>query len=103
MIVLFISGAEIFVILVVVVLLFGAKRIPELARGFGKGMAEFRKATADIKREINQSDGGTLKDIKDVQKNIENTTKSIKNKIIESDIGKEVSSLKKDINDLKKL
>lgn len=44
-----------------ILLLFGAKRIPELARGMGQGIKEFRKASEDIKKEI---DRGT-EDVKD--------------------------------------
>ena len=40
----FISGQEIFVIMIVVLLLFGADKIPEIARGLGKGMRDFKKA-----------------------------------------------------------
>ena len=43
---------EILAILVVVLLLFGAKRIPEIARGLGKGIREFKDATNDIKQEL---------------------------------------------------
>ncbi len=39
-------------ILLVVLLLFGAKKIPELARGVGKGMGEFKKAKQEFDREI---------------------------------------------------
>ena len=46
------GGSEIFLILVVVLLLFGGKRLPELARSLGKGLAEFRRATQDVQREI---------------------------------------------------
>ena len=49
---LFISGQEIFIVMIVVLLLFGANKIPEIAKGMGKGMREFRKATDDIKKEI---------------------------------------------------
>ena len=52
---LFISGAEIFVILVIVLMLFGADKIPSLARGLGKGMRQLKDATNEIKREINDS------------------------------------------------
>lgn len=52
---LFISGAEIFVILVIVVMLFGADKLPEIARGLGKGMRQVKDATNDIKREIKNS------------------------------------------------
>jgi len=64
---LFISGGEIFIIMVVVLLLFGANKIPEIARGLGKGMREFRKATDDIKREINESSSNITEDIDDLK------------------------------------
>ncbi|MDX5345845.1 MAG: twin-arginine translocase TatA/TatE family subunit [Hymenobacteraceae bacterium] len=44
--------SEILVILFLILLLFGAKRIPDLARGFGKGIREFKDATKEIKSEI---------------------------------------------------
>ena len=43
---------EIGMILLVVLLLFGAKRIPEIARGLGKGLREFKDATKDVQREL---------------------------------------------------
>ena len=46
---------EIMIILLVVLLLFGAKRIPELARGMGKGIREFKDATREIKTEVEKS------------------------------------------------
>ena len=54
----FIGGlgtSEVLVILVVVLLLFGAKRIPELARGLGKGIREFKDATKEIKNDIEKA------------------------------------------------
>lgn len=45
---------EILIILLVILLFFGAKRIPELARGIGQGMNEFRKASDQIKKEIEE-------------------------------------------------
>lgn len=70
LILLFISGPEIFVILLVVLLLFGSKKIPGFARSLGKGMSEFRKATDDIKKEINEDTNDIKKDIKDIKDNI---------------------------------
>ena len=46
---------EIFVILFIVLLLFGAKKLPELAKGLGKGVKEFKKASDDLKDEVNKS------------------------------------------------
>lgn len=43
---------EIILIFLVVLLIFGAKRIPEIARGIGKGIREFKDATNEISREI---------------------------------------------------
>lgn len=46
------GGWEIFLIIFAILLLFGAKRIPELARGMGKGLREFKDATKEIKDEL---------------------------------------------------
>ena len=43
---------EIIIIFVVVLLLFGGKKLPEFARGLGEGIKEFKKATNDIKDEV---------------------------------------------------
>ena len=43
---------EILVIMLLVLILFGSKRLPEIARGLGKGMQEFKKAADDVKREL---------------------------------------------------
>lgn len=52
---LFISGVEIAFILVFVLLIFGADKIPEIARGLGKGLRQVKDATSDIKSEISKS------------------------------------------------
>ncbi len=46
------GGGEIILILLVVLILFGAKKIPELAQGIGKGMREFKKALNDVQDEV---------------------------------------------------
>lgn len=48
------GGWEWIIIALVVVIFFGAKKIPEIARGLGKGIREFRDATKDIKSEIEE-------------------------------------------------
>lgn len=52
---LFISGAEIAFILFILVMVFGADKIPDIARGMGKGMKMLRNASNDIKTEITKS------------------------------------------------
>ena len=48
----FLGGQELLIILAIVIILFGAKKIPELASGLGKGIKEFKKASKDVKEEI---------------------------------------------------
>ena len=49
------GGSEWMVILLVVLLLFGAKRLPELARGLGKSIREFKKATSEVEDNIREA------------------------------------------------
>ncbi len=87
MMVLFISGGEIFFILFVVVMVFGADKIPGIARGLGKGMRQLKDATEDIKREIQKSaekqgidtsfTSEIQKDLNEVKKNLTDVTGTI--------------------------
>ncbi len=79
----FIGGTEIVFVLLIVVLVFGADKLPEIARGMGKGMRTLKDATNDIKHEV---------------------TKSAKeNNIIDTDaakdIQKEINKVKDDLGD----
>lgn len=47
-----IGGGELLIILLVVIVLFGPKKIPELAQGIGKGIREFKKAVKGVEEEI---------------------------------------------------
>ncbi|MCH7963544.1 MAG: twin-arginine translocase TatA/TatE family subunit [Bacteroidetes bacterium] len=50
------GAGEIILILLVVLILFGAKKIPELAKGLGKGMSEFKKGLKEVENEIKDAD-----------------------------------------------
>ena len=80
---LFISGPEVMIVMLIVVMVFGADKIPEIARGLGKGIRQVKDATNDIKREIKDSSDTTGIDT-DIAK----------------DVNKEISSVKDDIEDL---
>ena len=82
---LFISGAEIIFVFFIVLLVFGADKIPSIARTLAKGMTQVRQATNDIKSEIQKT----------VDADIENPTKSIA-----QDFKKEADKVKKDFTDL---
>lgn len=51
----FLGGWEIVLILAVVLILFGAKKLPELAKGLGQGIKEFKKAANDVTSELNRA------------------------------------------------
>ena len=84
--ILFISGQEIVLVFIVFLLLFGAKSVPDLAKGLGKGMREFKKATDDIKKEFRENTSEITKDINDIKTNIDNETREV------------IDKVKKDIN-----
>ncbi len=79
---LFISGPEVMVIMLIIVMVFGADKIPEIARGLGKGMRQIKDATNDIKKEINETAQNQGIDTN-----------------IAKDINKEISDVKDDIDD----
>jgi len=82
---LFISGTEIAFIIFIVIMVFGADKVPEIARGLGKGMRTLKNATNDIKSEITKSAEKQGIDLDlDVTK----------------DIKKEIDKAKEDINDI---
>jgi len=64
---LFIGGPEIIVVLLFVVMFFGSKKIPELAKGLGKAMREVKDASNEIKKEIRDSTT-SIKDDFDINK-----------------------------------
>lgn len=49
------GGGEIILILALVLILFGAKKLPELAKGLGTGIKEFKKATREVTDEVSRS------------------------------------------------
>ncbi|WP_347373001.1 twin-arginine translocase TatA/TatE family subunit [Aequorivita sp. Q41] len=77
---LFISGAEIGFILFIVLLVFGADKVPEIARGLGKGIRQIKDATNDIKSEITkgvEKQGIDVDITKDVQKQIDQVKEEV--------------------------
>ncbi|MBN1924800.1 MAG: twin-arginine translocase TatA/TatE family subunit [Prolixibacteraceae bacterium] len=75
--ILFISAPEIFVVLFLALVFFGAKAIPDIARMLGKGMREFKKASDEIKREFDESTSDLKRDINDVQKSLEKQARDL--------------------------
>ena len=61
----FIGGPEIIVVLIFIVIFFGSKKIPELAKGLGRAMREVKHASNEIKNEIRDS-ANSIKDDFDI-------------------------------------
>lgn len=66
------GGSEIILILVAVLLLFGGKKLPELARGLGKGIREFKDASDGVKREIHRNINAMDLDKEDAEQTVAN-------------------------------
>ncbi len=91
MIPLFISGTEIVFIIFIVIMVFGADKIPEIARGLGKTMRQLKDATNEVKNEIQKSaekkgintnlTQDITNQIKKAKEDIEDVTNSIKRKV----------------------
>ena len=81
---LFISGAEIAFVLFILVMVFGADKVPEIAKGLGQGMRSIKNATNDIKNEVLNSADKHGMDAKGVQ----------------NDVQKEVDKVKEDIEEI---
>ncbi|MEH0007358.1 MAG: twin-arginine translocase TatA/TatE family subunit [Flavobacteriales bacterium] len=80
---LFIGTTEVFFILLIAVLLFGANKLPEIARGLGEGLRYMREATEDIKSEVlSQLDKNA--DLKDIKDTFEQTGRDMETPIEES-------------------
>jgi len=111
-----IGGSEFVFILFIAIMLFGADKIPEVARGLGKGMQQLRNATDDIKSEIqktaadngldtNALTGGLSEEVNKVKENfakiMENSNdKSFGLDKITQDINSEIAPMKEDIESL---
>ncbi len=86
-----IGGGELIFIILVVLMLFGSDKIPEMARALGKGMAQLKNATNDIKSEIHKS-----AEIEDIRK----TFTEIGTDDVKSSIGGEIDKVKQDLEDM---
>nr|WP_321450575.1 twin-arginine translocase TatA/TatE family subunit [uncultured Carboxylicivirga sp.] len=90
---LFISGGEILIVGLVVLLLFGAKSIPDVARMLGKGMNEFKRASDEIKRELRDQTSDIRNDVEEarsyVNKEVNDVKKAVNESTSSSDLNKE--------------
>lgn len=78
---LFIGTTEVMFILFIVVMVFGADKIPEIARGMGKGMRMLKDATNDIKTEITKTVEKQGIDTKSLTSNVNEELKKVKDEI----------------------
>lgn len=71
------GGGEVLIIVFVILIFFGPKKIPELARGLGRAMREFKDASDNVKREITESVNSVKRET-NVTKEITNLGQDIK-------------------------
>ena len=63
-----IGPQEMFILFLIIILLFGAKRIPEIGRSIGKGIQEFKKGMRDVETELNVTDKPATREGSDERK-----------------------------------
>lgn len=112
-----IGGSEIIFIIMIVVMLFGADKVPDIARTLGKGMAQLKNATNDIKSEIQKSaeengfdkhslTGGFTEEIDNVKQGFNkmiadnNLDKPLDMNSVTGDIETEINKAKESIEDM---
>ncbi|WP_338409776.1 twin-arginine translocase TatA/TatE family subunit [uncultured Flavobacterium sp.] len=104
-----IGGGELFFIILISIMIFGSKGIPDIARFLGKSMAQLKNATNEIKHEIQKSatengmdlntlTGGISEEIKKAKEGIKKAVNPMEN--IASDIAKPIQKVKEDIENL---
>ncbi|MGV8827822.1 MAG: twin-arginine translocase TatA/TatE family subunit [Breznakibacter sp.] len=72
------SGGEIIVIFLVMLLLFGSKKLPDLARTLGKGMREFQKAKDEIQNELSRSTADVRNDLSSAAQSFQSEVDELK-------------------------
>ena len=82
--ILFISGGEIVLVMMLALLFFGADAIPGIAKTFGKAMHEFKKASNEIQREISEHTSEIKKDVSDVTTTVNKETREIEKGITDN-------------------
>lgn len=111
-----IGGGELVFIIIIALMLFGADKVPDIARTFGKAMAQVKNATNDIKSEITRSAEENDIDIRSFSNNFTNEVNDLKqsvNKMVEgtgvqnpldlnsiTDMQADIDSAKQKIEDL---
>lgn len=92
-----IGGGELFFVILVILMLFGSDKVPEMARTLGKGLQQLKNATNDIKSEIHKSS-----EVQDIKKTINEITADTQNASgkISKDMQQEVDKIKQDIEEV---
>lgn len=90
-----IGGGEFFFIILVVLMLFGSDKIPEIARTLGKGMQQLKNASNEIKSEIHKS-----ADVDGIKKTFTDMGNDIATNDISGNITQEIEKVKEDIEDM---
>lgn len=96
-----IGGGELILIILIVLMLFGSDKIPEIARAMGKGMAQLKNATNEIKSEMQKGAeaNGIDTSLKQLTSTFTDEVEKVKSNL-DSNIPLEVTKTKEDIEDL---
>lgn len=85
------------IIVLAIIMLFGAKSIPDIAKGLGKGLKELKKVTEDLKSEI-KVDNEVTETVRQVKKKIIESGEEIKAEILNPEVMKEAKNLQDNLS-----
>lgn len=100
------GGGEVFLIVLVIIMLFGSDKLPELVKGLGKGIREINDAKNQIQNEIQKSTSGVREEFEKHTTEIQNSTGNIKEEFvkhtteIQTEIEKVGLSVKRQMGDI---
>jgi sec-independent protein translocase protein TatA len=95
-----IGGSEILFILVVILMLFGSKNIPEVARTLGKTFAQIKNATNEIKHEIKKGAQDNGIDVDSINKEIDKAKNAITSSVETPEINNPIQEVEEEFNNL---
>lgn len=94
-----VGGGELLLILLAIIILFGPKKIPEIARLFGKGLRQFREAQTEIKTQIDKLQNDLTGEFSEIKKEVESAASSISidtEKLVRQELPKKDENLNQD-------
>ncbi|MEW6215010.1 MAG: Sec-independent protein translocase protein TatB [Nitrospirota bacterium] len=92
---------ELIVIFIVALLVFGPKRLPELGRAVGKGLAELKRSLHDVKKQVETEFKETTSDIQEAKRSLQDVKEQVETGLKETIDTSDIQEIKRSLQDVK--